>query len=165
MGINEIAEAEEARRLYRLLQPYFLAFGSDNIGTFLPAYAGSSTPGTWTYNNRAGFYTRASNRCLFNLSLVAATRPGAPAGTALITGLPFTSNSTALSHGPVTIDTIDGFTLSGTIVQLTARIPPGAAYIELIENNGTAPSAAAVLAATGIGAAAIIRVSGHYMIG
>jgi hypothetical protein len=133
-------------------------------GTFLPTYAGSSTAGTWTYNNRAGFYTRIGNRCLFNLSLVAATRPGAPTGAALITGLPFTSDSTTLSHGPVTIDTIENFTLSGTIVQLTARIPPGAAYIELIENNGTGPSAAAVLTATSVGATAIVRLAGHYMI-
>lgn len=133
-------------------------------GTFTPQYEGFVTAGSWTYSVQNGFYTRIGNRCFFNLSLTAATRPGAPAGAALISHLPFTSDATANSHNVVTLDTIDSVTLTGTIVQLTARIPPGKTYIELIEVLGTAPSAAGALAATGLTATATIRASGHYMI-
>lgn len=133
-------------------------------GTFSPQYEGFTTPGSWTYSVRTGFYTRIGNRCFFNLSLTAATRPGAPTGAALISGLPFTSDATANSHNPVVLDTIDALTLTGTIVQLTARVPPGKTYIELIEVLGTAPSVAGALVSTGLSATATIRASGHYML-
>lgn len=135
-----------------------------DTGIFTPQYEGFTTPGSWTYSVQAGFYTRIGNRCFFNLSLTAATRPGAPTGAALISHLPFTSSATANSHSPVTLDTIDAVTLSATCVMLTARIPPNKTYIELIEVLGTAPTAAAQLAATGLSATATIRVSGSYMV-
>ena len=133
-------------------------------GTFIPAYAGTGTAGVWTYSVQTGFYTRIGNRVLFNLSVNAATRPTPPTGAALITGLPFTSTATANSHSPVCLDVIDACTLSGTIVQLTARVPPSAAYIELVEVLGTAPTVAAFLAATAFSATAFIRASGSYMV-
>jgi hypothetical protein len=165
MGVNDIADAAEARRLYRLLQPYFPSFTSDNVGTFTPAFAGSSGGATWTYSVQTGFYTRIGNRCFFNLALFGATRTGTPLGNAIVTNLPFVSDATANSHSPCDIDSISGFTLTGTITQLTARVTPGQAWIEFVENTATAPTAANFLAAGGIGATAIIRASGHYMIG
>lgn len=142
--------------------PGFTSFYDE--GTFTPEYQGSGTAGAWTYSVQAGFWTRIGNRCLFNLSIQAATRPTPPTGAARVIGLPFNSVATANSHSPVAIDTIDVFTLTGTIVQLTGRVAPGTTRIELIENNGTGPSAAAVLAATGISATAFIRIAGHYMV-
>lgn len=133
-------------------------------GTFTPTFQGSATPGSWTYSIQTGFYTRIGNRVFFNCTIAAATRPGAPTGDAWIVGLPFNSDSTANSHSPVYIDTISGFTLTGTIVQLTARVPPTATRVEFVENTGTAPSAAATLAATGLTATAFIRVAGSYMV-
>jgi hypothetical protein len=133
-------------------------------GVFTPRYEGTGTAGVWTYTTQAGFYTRIGNRCFFNLSITAATRPTPPTLAAVIVGLPFTSDATANSHAAVTLDTIDAITLSGTIVQLTARIPPGTTRIELIEVLGTAPSAAGALLATGLSATATIRISGHYMV-
>lgn len=133
-------------------------------GTFTPSYEGTGTAGTWTYSVRTGFYTRIGNLCFFRLSLTAATRPGAPTGSGVIVGLPFTSDATANSHSAVSLDTIDAVTLSGTIVQLTARVPANATRIDLVEVLGTAPSAAGLLAATGLSATATIRVSGHYMV-
>jgi hypothetical protein len=133
-------------------------------GTFTPSYEGTGTAGVWTYSVRTGFWTRIGNRCFFNLSITAATRPTPPTGGGVIVGLPFTSDATANSHSPVTLDTIDEVSLSGTIVQLTARIPPGTTRIELIEVLGTAPSAAGALLATGLSATATIRISGHYMV-
>ena len=133
-------------------------------GTFVPTFQGSATAGVWTYSIQTGFYTRVGNRVLFSLSVQAATRPTPPTGTARITGLPFTSDATANSHSPITLDTLDSLTLSGTIVQLTARVPPSAVYIELIENLGTAPIAAGALAATGLTATALVRACGSYMV-
>ncbi len=133
-------------------------------GTFVPSYEGTGTAGVWTYSVRTGFYTRIGNRCFFNLSLTAATRPTPPTGSGVIVGLPFTSDATANSHSPVALDTIDSVTLSGTIVMLTARVPAGATRIDLIEVLGTAPSVAGALAATGLSATATIRISGHYMV-
>ena len=156
--------SDTARLLAPALESFFPAFGVDNVGTFTPAYAGASGGATWTYNTAAGFYTRIGNRCLFNLTIGASTRAGTPLGGALITGLPFTSDATANSHSPISLDTVDAVTLTGTIVQLTARVPPGQSWIELVEVLGTAPSAGALLAGTGLTATAFIRASGHYMI-
>lgn len=133
-------------------------------GTFVPTYLGTGTAGVWTYSAQAGFYTRIGNRCFFNLNITAATRPTPPTINARIVGLPFTSDATANSHSPVSLDTVDALTLSGTDVMLTARIPPGAAYIEFIEVLGTAPTAAAALLATAFSATATMRVSGSYMV-
>lgn len=133
-------------------------------GVFTPAYEGLTTPGAWTYTVQAGFYTRIGNRCFFNLSLTAATRPSGPVGAGLIVGLPFTSAADANSHNAVVIDTIDAITLTAGIVQLTARIIPGVTYIQFVENIGVAPCAASLLAATGFSATATIRVAGHYML-
>lgn len=141
--------------------PGFTSFYA--IGTFVPIFQGSGTPGTWTYAVQAGFYTRIGNRVLFSLSINAATRPGAPTGTARISGLPFTSNAAANSHSVVSLS-YDALTLSATIVQLIGQIPNSAAYIEFLEPLGTAPVATNVLAATGLTATAFIRASGSYMV-
>lgn len=133
-------------------------------GTFAPQYEGLTTPGAWTYSVQTGFYTRVGHRCFFQLSLTAGSRPTPPTGAALISHLPFTSAADANSHSPVTLDTLDSITLSGTTMMLTARIPPNKTYIEFIEVLGTAPTAAAQMLATGFGVAAAVRVSGHYII-
>lgn len=132
-------------------------------GTFVPVYQGSGTAGTWVYSVQTGFYTRIGNICFFTLSVAVSSRSVAPTGTARIINLPFTSLSTTNSHSAVSLDTIDAYTLSGTITQLTARIPNGVTYIELIEVLGTAPTTASALAATGFGTASFIRCSGHYI--
>lgn len=133
-------------------------------GTFTPRYEGTGTAGVWTYSAQAGFYTRIGNRCFFNLSITAATRPTPPTGNGVIVGLPFTSDATANSHAAVAIDTIDALTLGATNVMLTARVPPGTTRIDLVEVLGTAPTVAGLLAATGLSATATIRVSGSYMV-
>lgn len=165
--MSEIADAREAQRLYRLLQPYFFALkGGEgySTGTFTPTLKGNATPGTFTYSTQAGFYTRIGNRVLFNLSVAATAVPVAPTGSAIIDGLPFTSVSTSNSHSPVSLDTIGALTLTGTIMMLTARIPPSTTFIELIEVTGTAPTGAGGLLATAMGAGVFIRASGQYMI-
>lgn len=161
-------QADDARlRLTELREvpggvPGFTSFY--DVGTFTPVFAGSSGGATWTYSVQTGFYTRIGNRCLFNLSLIALTRSGTPLGNAIISGLPFTSDATADSHSPCDLDSISGWTLTGTITQLSARVPPGLAWIEFVENLVTAPTTANFLAAGGLGATAFIRASGQYMV-
>lgn len=133
-------------------------------GTFTPSYQGTGTAGTWAYNIQTGFYTRIGNRCFFNLSVQVGSRSVAPTGDARIIGLPFTSIATANSHSPVDLDTLDSLTLTAGITQLTARVPPSAAYIEFVEVRNVAPTATNLLAATGLGTASTIRISGHYLV-
>lgn len=130
--------------------------------SFTPTFEGSTSAGSWTYGTQAGRYLRIGWLCFFRLSLGAATRPGAPTGNALITGLPFTSANVTNGHVPVTIDTFDTVNLLATTVQLTARIPPNKTYIEFIENpdNG----AVSFLPATSWAATSFIRISGWYEI-
>jgi hypothetical protein len=142
--------------------PGFTSFYA--IGTFTPGFAGVSGGATWTYTIAAGFYTRIGNRCLFNLSITVSARAGVPIGGALITGLPFTSASDANSYSALCLDSIDNMTLSANCTMLTARILTSTTQIQLIENLGSAPCTAAVLAGTGLTATATIRVSGHYMV-
>lgn len=142
--------------------PGFTSFYA--TGTFVPVLKGNVTPGTFTFSTQAGFYTRIGNRCFYNLSVAATAVPVAPTGAAIIDGLPFTSISTANSHSPVALDTLAALTLTGTIMMLTARIPPGTTFIELIEVLGTAPTGVGGLAAAGLGAGVFIRASGHYMV-
>ena len=157
--------AEILRMLYdneaRLRQTETKEVPIYTTGTFTPGYEGSATAGSWTYAVQAGFYTRVGNRCLFNLNINAATRPGAPTGNAWIIGLPFTSDATSNSHSAVTLDTIDQVTLGGTTIQLTARIPPNSTRVEFVE---VIAAGSALLAATALTATAFLRVSGHYMI-
>lgn len=132
-------------------------------GSFTPIFAGSGTAGTWTYSVQIGRYTRIGNRVLFNLTIVAATRPGAPTGNATITGLPFTSEATASNNQPCAIE-LANVTLSATNTMVTARVPPNATIVELLEVLGTVPATAGFLAATGLTATAVIECSGQYMI-
>lgn len=133
-------------------------------GTFTPIFEGSSGGATWTYAVQTGFYTRIGNRCLFHLSVFTTARAGVPLSNAIVTGLPFASSAVGNSECPCVIDTINNITLSAGIVQLTARVRVGFAWIDLIENIGTAPCVASFLAAGAITASAGIRLSGQYMI-
>jgi hypothetical protein len=61
-------------------------------GTFTPALAGASTPGTAIYSVQSGSYTRFGNRLAFDIRLVVTSLTGS-AGGLRITGLPFTIGS------------------------------------------------------------------------
>jgi len=62
--------------------------------TFTPAFAGSSTAGTFTYSQQRGHYTRVENLCFFRIYLEVSAVSVAPTGDLNITGLPFTSQTT-----------------------------------------------------------------------
>ena len=139
---------------------YLLGWTTD--GTFTPGFAGDSTAGSWTYSIQTGFYHRIGTLVFAWGSLAAASRPSAPTGNAIITGLPFTSASGSNRHIPVTLDSISNIDLLATTKQLTARIPPNATRIEFVENPDNA--SVSFLPATSFGASSIIRFSGWYTI-
>jgi len=90
-------------------------------GSFTPGISfGGASVGA-TYGVRVGKYTKIGNRVLFNISIVL-TAKGSSSGSALITGLPFTSSSDANTHTAVYVrpkgitfaDAIFGFNFPGS---------------------------------------------------
>jgi len=65
-------------------------------GTWTPTYAGATTPGTATYTNQKGDYTRIGDICYITLWLD--WSGGTGTGNGRITGLPFTANANNYSN-------------------------------------------------------------------
>ncbi len=142
--------------------PGFTSFYAS--GTFTPAFQGSGTAGTWAYSVQAGFWSRIGNRVFFNLFVAASSRSVAPTGNARITGLPITSSATANTYSALAVDAVSGFTLPATCVMLTCRVSPSSVIIDVDTVDGTAPTAANALLATGLGTVGAIIISGFYMV-
>lgn len=131
-------------------------------GTFTPVYKGSGTAGSWTYSTQIGRYIRFNNLVIITIDLIAATRPVAPTGNALIDGLPFTAFSTGggQNHASLAIGQCDA-TLTGT--QIEALVVPGTtqiAFLEIPAGGGANTN----LAATGLTATCAMRLWGGYEI-
>ncbi|WP_139043880.1 hypothetical protein [Allomesorhizobium alhagi] len=98
-------------------------------GSWTPALAGGTTPGTPTYTTREGYYTRIGNIVVAQAYLVISGVGGA-VGTATITGLPFSLASGTGKRAPFNIAFWSGITLpagsihlvgffqSGTVIQM-----------------------------------------------
>ena len=131
MGINEIAESNEARRLYALLRTFFPPF---SVGTWTPAFAGTSTVGTFTYTvNTGGRYIRLGPLCLAFGRIQISAITGAPTGNITITGLPFVASSTAFANGGTVWGDISNFNYAANAVELQGLIQGGEQFIRLIE--------------------------------
>jgi hypothetical protein len=85
--------------------------GSTLVGNALPVYeTGSWTPSIEfgggstgvAYSSQSGFYTRIGNQCHISCRLTL-TSKGSDTGTAVITGLPFTSDSGTNQNGSVRV--------------------------------------------------------------
>jgi len=129
-------------------------------GTFTPTVAGSTTPGTQTYNIQTGIYTRIGNRVFFDLYVNMAALDGTTAGTVLIKGLPFTSVATANNYPSVAIGEVGHITLSAGAYQITGEIPPSTAYVLLSQNISAAGVTA--LPAAALAANTYVQLSGNY---
>lgn len=120
-------------------------------GTFTPVVAGTTTAGAGTYTTQAGKYTRIGNRVYFNLQIVQTAHTGT--GNMVITGLPFTSESTM--HIPLDLR-CDSLTFTG---QLSAYVQSNSTQIVLETlASGAAPTALAM------DAACSIWISGQYLV-
>lgn len=91
-------------------------------GTLTPTIFGFSTAGTATYVRREGYYTKIGNRVLFSIDVIWNTGTGT--GDLGVSGLPFTSSSTAMLKAITTVG--DGITLTagsylqGAVLSLNA---------------------------------------------
>lgn len=80
-------QANSAREIYRYTASAWEVFYQE--GTWTPAVAGSTTPGTNTYAGRSGAYRRIASQVFITCSIFMSSKDAAMAGTAQITGLPF----------------------------------------------------------------------------
>lgn len=119
-------------------------------GTFVPAFTGSGTAGTFTYSSQTGQYTRIGNICYVRMYLEVSAVTVAPTGDLNVTGLPFTS---AANFSALSVGYLNNFNLSAGCVQLTAYVETGATLIRLMEvfdNAATSRFPAASFQASGI---------------
>lgn len=128
-----VSDANEARRLYQLLQPYFPAFGVDNVGGFTPILLGSTIAGTFTYTTQNGNYMQIGGTVFVTAHISISAIAVAPTGNLQIGGLPFT----AATPDPGTLNLSDytGFTLGAGYSQLGARVTAGTTKALLIKSG------------------------------
>lgn len=123
-------------------------------GTFTPGMTFNGSATGVTFTTQTGRYTKIGNRVYFDLIIIL-TSNGSGVGTALITGLPFTSNTNSLS--PCAVEPISGF--SGLTAGVSAHVNSNATTISL---RGPSTTGSAVLTDTNVTDTANFYVSGHY---
>ena len=120
-------------------------------GSFTPVVAGTTTAGAGTYTTQAGRYTRIGNRVFFNLQIVQTAHTGT--GNMVVTGLPFTSESTM--RIPLDLR-CDSLTFTG---QLSAYVQSNSTQIVLETlASGATPTALAM------DTACSFWISGQYLV-
>ena len=103
-------------------------------GTWTPTIVGNSTAGTASYSQQTGYYTKVGNVVTVGLYVNFSSATGT--GVLNISGLPFSSNASALVTGSLMTGNIDW--PSGTTMA-TLYKPPNGAYFEIYcsaDNSG-----------------------------
>jgi hypothetical protein len=129
-------------------------------GTFTPVVAGSGTAGAGTYTAQAGFYTRIGREVIFRLYVAWSAHTGI--GGIRITGLPFSSNSTANSHSAFAVN-YSAITI-GSGKQAVAYIAPSTSTILVQAADPTGAAIGEVNAGTFDTTATYLMISGSYMV-
>ena len=107
-------------------------------GTFTPAWVGGTVSGSQTYTTQAGFYTKVGNLVTFFIRLTLLTK-GTIDGSLTLSGLPFTSLSTASSYGQAMISHATNLSIAaGTSLGCVANL--GATTATIKYWNSTAGS-------------------------
>jgi hypothetical protein len=115
----------------------------------------SSTPGTGTYTNQVGRYTKIGNRVFFNANLNWSAHTGS--GDMSITGLPFTSNSTSGNAHSVSVFFTGFNTLQANNV-LVPLVNPNSTTVSVYQTPAGGGSVGLVTLDT----SAQVVISGHY---
>ena len=124
--------------------------------TWTPTIGGSGTPGTPTYTNQIGSYTKIGDRVFFDCYVTWTNITGSPTGGLVLGGLPFTSAATgyrAMSVNP------EGLTLNGAAYYFTAYLNPSSTQITLINSDGNGNTAVSPVDTSGG-----LMIAGHYKI-
>lgn len=101
-----------------------------DVGTFTPAFLGTSTAGTFTYVSQLGVYTRIEQLVFFRLTVGISAIGVAPVGDMRISGLPLTAASTIQTPVATTVQQLD---LGATTVQIMGRVLTSATQIAMLE--------------------------------
>ena len=123
-------------------------------GTFTPTIVGTGTPGTGTYTNQVGRYTKIGNRVYFQVNIGWSAHTGTT--NMVIGALPFTSANVTNANTAVSVRHSSLTSPASTVVQ--AFISPNVTTITL-ESVAVAGGISAALA---MDTAATLTVSGHY---
>lgn len=122
----------------------FLTMLSGTRGTWVPAFAGSTVAGVFTYTAATvGYYFVISNIiCAFGVVGISAIGTP-PTGNMSITGLPFPANATYA--GSVLFGRISNFNYTALAMELTGIVNPGTQAMTLWESfdNGAVVAAPA----------------------
>lgn len=104
-------------------------------GTWTPAFAGLTTPGTFTYTSfRYGYWRRLGSVVHLSGAVQISAIPVAPTGNMAITGLPFTSVNLTGYRAGVDWAPIDNFNYAAGAMQLVGVIIENSAIIQLGES-------------------------------
>lgn len=145
-------QSNSAREIYRRTGGAWEIFYQE--GTWTPAIAGSTTPGTNTYAVQTGTYRRLARQIFVSCSIFMSSKDAAMAGSVQITGLPFTVDvDSAVSFGACL-----NFTSANDIV---GQASAGTTVIDLFTGNA---SNFAFMGPANLQAVTAIRASSFYPI-
>lgn len=158
---NEIANGAVVEMEYDGTQMQLLNPSKDE-GSWTPAYFGDGTAGTFTYTQQVGRYIRIGNLVWVTGRVTISAISVAPTGNLSITGLPFTSSSTAQVLPTIPITRMTGITLTASYTWLAGEIATNGTSIILFQNGSA--QASAQLQGGAIGATGDVICSGIYRI-
>lgn len=114
-------------------------------GTWTPVLAGSSTPGTQTYDVQVGRYVRIGNLVMATFNITIDTKDVATAGDMLLTGLPFASANVTNNFHAGQIATWTS--LATAIIAAPLHLPPNSTQMNIRKVTAAATSIGNMVAA------------------
>lgn len=115
-------------------------------GTWTPALAGSSTPGTFPLTVSSGKYTKIGNMVTLYCAITVGTPSGSPSGNLQITGLPFGCAAGTSANGAAQIGRVGQSTIQS--VGFSTRGASNVLYINYIDGSNLAQNIQAGSVAT-----------------
>jgi hypothetical protein len=103
------------------------------VGTWTPAWVGTSTAGVFTYTKQSGFYVQIGKLIFFWAQITISAIGTPPAGNMTISGLPIASDSPINSFGQVFWGLISHFNFTAAALALTGFIDQSVTTITLRE--------------------------------
>lgn len=135
-------------------------------GTFTPAFAGSGTAGTFTYDvtNTEAQWTRTADRIFFNGRIITTATAVAPTGNLSITGLPTAAGANGVNGNILggVVFGYSGFNLVAGYTQMHGFIVGGTTSILLYEMGDNV--ARAIVQGGELGATSDIFMAGWYKV-
>lgn len=108
------------------LRAWLLPFDAANVGTFTPAFGGSTTNGSITYDTQTGRWTRFGPLVVCRIHINTNTVTTKPTGNLQIQGLPFTAASLAVAAGPGVVSDWSNIDLTAGNSHMGVRVNSGA---------------------------------------